>query len=284
MNSFANEHSAANPSPADVASAALQSVRARREQVRELLARQAELFERLAASLPAHLRPAADSGNLAELLQSFVHRQEAWQQRHSEDLQQQEALLESVAEHLHQLSSQLGKTAPVPAPSPPAAAHAAPATSWEQHKQRMLAELEQGDEPEQTTDDAGEKEPDKPGTTQRRRDLQELLAQKNAEIEDLRRQIGEFGRSANNEVLDKDAMIQREREELRQLQEQWQEKLRKAEVEISIERAKLARERSQIEERLRTAEKTEDTAANDESSGGKSSRGRWLARLGLLDE
>lgn len=97
------------------------------------------------------------------------------------------------------------------------------------------------------------------------------------------------GAAALGEILDNDAIIQEEREKLRQMQEEWQEKLRQAEIGISIERAKIARARAEIDEKTRIFEEQGDPVDGEpDPSGepGKPRRGRWLARLGLanLDE
>jgi hypothetical protein len=160
---------------------------------------------------------------------------------------------------------------------------------WEAEKRRILAALEaegvEGTEPATGT----RIEIDE---VVRRTDL--LVADKNNEIADLKRLLQDqttslgsvaVGAAAVGDILDRDAIIQEERENLRRAQSEWQEKLRAAEIEISVERAKLARQRAEIEERLRaqaTAEKSESAEAAT-AKPEKTPSGRWMTRLGLKD-
>jgi hypothetical protein len=93
------------------------------------------------------------------------------------------------------------------------------------------------------------------------------------------------GAAAIGSIVDSDAIVREERENLRRLQSEWQEKLRKAEVEISIERAKLARQHAELEEKLRAQGATPSKPDAPGSAAAKpdKSSGRWLARLGLKD-
>ena len=86
------------------------------------------------------------------------------------------------------------------------------------------------------------------------------------------------------EVLNSDAVIQREREYLKQLQDQCQDKLCQAEIDISQERAKIAREKVQLEEKLRALDErgsSSDPGQQIDEKTGRPVRGRWLAQLGL---
>ena len=125
----------------------------------------------------------------------------------------------------------------------------------------------------------------------------EVVGRKDREIAELRAllndpnaQIGVTSEdSAICELLDRDGVIQAEREKLSRLQDEWREKLRQAEVDLSVERAKLARGRAELDERIRTFEA--DRAAFVAESGDelsdrtakKQPSGRWLSRLGLKD-
>ncbi|HKD37533.1 MAG TPA: hypothetical protein VKB78_12060, partial [Pirellulales bacterium] len=126
----------------------------------------------------------------------------------------------------------------------------------------------------------------------------ELVAQKDREIADLRQQLSEqgglgriaVGAQAVAAALEQDELIKQERAKLAEMQEQWKNKLRQAEIDISVERAKITRDRAEIEDKLATYEKeranhvadgSAPTDADDKSK--KSSRGRWLSRLGLKD-
>jgi hypothetical protein len=96
--------------------------------------------------------------------------------------------------------------------------------------------------------------------------------------------------SATAEVLDRDEVIQQERQRLTALQDEWQEKLRQAEVDISVHRARIARERAELDEKRRTLEADKADAVfqdgGDSQSSGKSTgkpARRWLSRLGLKE-
>jgi len=161
---------------------------------------------------------------------------------------------------------------------------------WESEKRRILAALEAendpGSEPSQKTRTEIEE-------VLRRTDL--LVADKSREIAELKQLLQDqsanlgsvaVGAAALGDILDRDAIIREERENLHRLQVEWQEKLRKAEVEISIERARLARQHAEIDEKLRTqggAHSKPDAPGSAPPKPDKSSAGRWLARLGLKD-
>ncbi len=161
---------------------------------------------------------------------------------------------------------------------------------WETEKQRILAILEadsDSNDPKLSTERLRIEEVLR--TTER------VLAEKDREIADLKRQLEklpsgiESGVSAapvSNPAIDGDAVVQEERERLRQLQMQWQEKLSQAEIEISMERAKLARQRSELEEQMRLVESNATQGAGAATAAGHAAspaRGRWLSRLGLTD-
>ena len=92
-----------------------------------------------------------------------------------------------------------------------------------------------------------------------------------------------LGAAALGEILDGDAIIREERENLKRLQEHWKEMSRQAEIDISLERAKLARQRAELEEQLsnfrsemaRVRPKEGDDAKQEAPAQG------WRARLGL---
>jgi hypothetical protein len=162
------------------------------------------------------------------------------------------------------------------------------ALDWEAQKQRLLASLE-----------ADDVDPDDEEAVAERQSLEhaiqvtdQVVAEKDAEIEELRRQLevggtnnDSAGEAAISELLDHDEIIRAEREKLAQAQAEWREKIGKAEIDISVERAKIARDRMELEERFRTYqdEHPVDTGETTSNQSGKPVRGRWLARLGLKD-
>jgi chromosome segregation ATPase len=118
-----------------------------------------------------------------------------------------------------------------------------------------------------------------------------VVAEKDAEIEELRRQLesgasnGAASATAVAELLDGDEIVRAEREKLTQAQAEWREKIGKAEIDISMERAKIARERMELEEKIRNYQHERPDESTDAASekAGKPVRGRWLSRLGLKD-
>jgi hypothetical protein len=159
---------------------------------------------------------------------------------------------------------------------------------WEAQKRRLLATLE-ADFEENDDQDAQErlKIEEVIETTNR------IVADREREVDELKQLLREQGGQVGSvavgaamfgEMLDKDAIVQEERANLKQLQNELREKLRQAEIEISIERAKFARERVEMEEKLRVAGRHEtphrDAPAPEAS---KPARGRWLSRLGLKE-
>jgi len=164
---------------------------------------------------------------------------------------------------------------------------------WEAQKARIMATLE-SDFEEENEDDVAERLK----IEQVVENTQEIVAAKEREIEDLQQllssqssRLGDVavGAAALGELLDQDAVIQEERENLRRLQVEWEEKLRQAEIGLSVERAGIARQRAEIKEKLRAAEELGAKAADGQkpfetsSKGEQPARGRWLTRLGLKD-
>jgi chromosome segregation ATPase len=165
---------------------------------------------------------------------------------------------------------------------------------WEAEKRRILAALE-----EEGEDGGGddERKTERLRIDQVVRTTQQALADKEREVHELRELLQNqssnlgsvaVGAAALGGMLDGDAIIQEERENLKRMQREMDERLRKAEIELSLDRAKLARERTQMEEKLHAMGdhgKASDTKAD--GSGGdhpdKPARGRWLSRLGLKD-
>jgi chromosome segregation ATPase len=127
----------------------------------------------------------------------------------------------------------------------------------------------------------------------------QIVAVKDREILELRMHLSQqssnigavaVGAAAIAESLDRDELIQQEREKLRVLQEEWRDKLRQAEIDISIERARIARQRAEVEEKVsaydsaRAQHTADDNASNPTNQPKQPTRGRWLARLGLKDD
>lgn len=156
---------------------------------------------------------------------------------------------------------------------------------WEAEKMRILAALEADFD---SDDEEDRKERLRIEEVIRQTD--QVLAEKDREIDELKQLLENqssnlgavaVGAAALGEILDKDAIVQEERNNLRRLQQEWEEKLRQAEIEISVERAKIARQRAELEGQLHAADPGASHAQAEEPASGKPAHGRWLSRLGL---
>ena len=162
--------------------------------------------------------------------------------------------------------------------------------NWEAQKLRILAALE-SDLDENNSEQRAERLSieDVLRTTER------VLAERDKEIQNLKRRLEESAASAAtppdvtaavDHAFAGDAVVQAERDRLRQLQDECRDKLRQAEIEISLERAKLARQRVEMEEQLRAAAKNASdgsAALGAADNAGRPARSRWMSRLGLTD-
>ncbi len=177
-------------------------------------------------------------------------------------------------------------------PAQAASSSGGSSNSWEEQKRRLMEQLE---------NDYDEKDPqqkaDKLTVSGAIRITDQVVADKEREIEELQRllenqsnSIGNVavGASAIAQVLEQDELIMQERQNLQELKDTLQDKLRKAEVEISVERAKLGREKQELEEKLRSFELERSKAGvvenGNSAPAGKQQRGAWLTRLGLKDK
>jgi hypothetical protein len=172
------------------------------------------------------------------------------------------------------------------------AAAAGGALDWEAEKRRILASLESAADDEQEDE---EQEAERLKIEDVIRTTDKTVAEKDREISELKQLLEDqsgslgsvaVGAAALGEMVDSDAVIQEERENLKRLQDEWREKLRQAEIDISVERAKMARERTQIEEKLRLLEAQGSSPAppaDEPGAPSSSARRRWLAQLGLKD-
>jgi len=158
--------------------------------------------------------------------------------------------------------------------------------NWEAQKEKLLASLEAADDDEELSEE------DRVSIEGTIRITDQIVAQKDQEIAELRRQLEErggagFDSAAISDLLDKDELVRSEREKLSAMQAEWREKIGEAEIDISVERAKLARERAELDEKLRQIQSEQDNQPQQGDApadpGGKPARGRWLARLGLKD-
>ncbi len=253
----------------------------------ETLHRERQALDEQFAALDRR-RSEGESLELAANTQATAEAEAAFQRRYEmamEDLRELKRENERLQEQLE--AAQAPQRAPAPAV---ANANNGGSLSWEAQKQRILAALES-----EFNEDNEEDHRQRLQIEQVVQRTQRIIADKDAEIAELKQllenqcaSVGSLavGAAALGDMLDKDAMIQQERENLVRLQEEWRAKLRKAEIEISVERAKLGRERSKIEEQLRTLE--EHTVSNGGAGGSspaeKPPRNRWLTRLGLKDQ
>ena len=206
---------------------------------------------------------------------------EELQRRHEmalDDIRELKSKNEALQEELSQAQVAGGATTSTPAGS----------LDWEAEKRRILAELDSEFDEDDQEDQAVRLEiEDVVNKTQQAisekdreiGELQELLDKQSSNIGSVA-----VGAAAIGEMLDQDAVIMEERENLRQLQAKWEDKLRKAEIDLSVERAKIAREKAEIKEKFAAIEKLGVPAGDEADSPEKPARGRWLSRLGLQDD
>jgi hypothetical protein len=165
----------------------LNQLRARRDRARAVLARQAELLSQLEASLvDARIVNAADgAGPSHSWLSEFKEQQSEWQQRQEQYFQQQLATLDALTEQIadlaetipHNGTSSNSNQSPIPTSAP---APVTTASNWEQAKKRLLEELEN------SSDETSEKTEASKPAVKSRRDWQQVIAEKDAEINRLR--------------------------------------------------------------------------------------------------
>ena len=260
--------------PAD--SAELAGLRSEREQLLEKLAetekRLTEMTQRV-ESLEDQLASASQAATATSDSEDYRRRYEMAVQ----DLRELKARNQQLEQQV-QASQHVGPSGPT--------------LDWEAEKRRILAALEAEEQGEPTTEADANRRME---IEQIVRKTEQILADKDREIAELKQLLQDqsanlgsvaVGAAALGSVLDSDAIIREERENLRRLQKEWEEKLRQAEVELSLERAKLARQRAELEEKLNAlANQHTPTAAAPQApaSSDKPSRGRWLSRLGLKD-
>ena len=285
----------------------LETLRAEHENVLELLAEQ-KAISALIKSPPAdsydlsqaemvslaeyeHLQKQVD--NLTAELAIFTYRDETdMQNEQSSQLSNAYEQIERLKEQLLQdrqtiveLRMKLDDSAAAMASMPLTQDTMDECLSWDQLKQRLLAQLE--DDSLQMQVDTGEA-----------MEIQEIIALTQSEVDRRDKEIAELksllaqqstasnsmaiGAAAVAELLNHDDLIREERENLQMMQAQWKQKMREVEVKVSMERAKLARERTELDERVKETQvqSQHKAEATEKQTGGS----RWLARLGLGDE
>ena len=161
---------------------------------------------------------------------------------------------------------------------------------WESEKRRILDAWE------------AESDEDAQDTVLQRTEIEDLvkstdkiMAEKEREISDLKKLLAAqssthdavaVGAAAVGKIVDSDAVVQEERQNLQRLQEELEEKRRQAEIDNSIERAKIARHRREFEEKVRAFQEQGgkiDLQSDPSNTSAPAKRGQWLARLGLKD-
>jgi hypothetical protein len=176
---------------------------------------------------------------------------------------------------------------------PPCAASGG-ALDWETEKRRILARLEAETAEQSDDEDAQQHRIEIREVVQQ---TDQIIAGKQAEIESLQQlllgQTNDRGLAAAaaavGQLLDRDAVIHEERENLLRLKQQWEQRMRESEIETSIERASIARQRVELEARIKEFEARQSlsppSSVNADAAGrpDKPVRGRWLARLGLKE-
>jgi hypothetical protein len=211
--------------------------------------------------------------------------------RKKDDLQRRfEMAVEELREVKHvnaELEAKLARRSDAPTAAPKGGTGG---LDWEAQKQRLLASLEADDRDDE---EAVAERHTIEGTI---RITDQIVAEKDQEIADLKRQLAAATAASTPttgdvelaEAFDRDELIRQERERLQQVRAEWREKIGQAEISISVERATIARERADLEEKMRVFQRQQQTRGPDDppTQSGKPPRSRWLARLGLkeLDE
>jgi chromosome segregation ATPase len=163
---------------------------------------------------------------------------------------------------------------------------------WEVEKRRILARLE-AESSDETDEDS---DPQRLDIRELVEKTDRIIAEKQAEIASLQQVLRSqtsnlgsvaVGAAAVGQLLDNDAVVCEERENLRRLKQQWEQRMRESEIETSIARASIARQRAELEDRIKAFESRQSAAPSPSASAtgrpDKPVRGRWLARLGLKE-
>ncbi len=210
-----------------------------------------------------------------------------------DDLQRRYEIAMHDVRELKQRNAELEESFASAPADVPHATTAVPGENWETTKKRLLAELDEDQPPAKqlTAEDRLTAE----GAI---RITDSIVAQRDAEIADLKIQLAQLQMNQNNpiynpqsaadEVLEQDELVRHERERLEALKNEMKEKLRSAEVEFSVQRASIARQRIELQEKARVLDTEKKNLELQRGSGGsadkqKKQSGRWLERLGLKE-
>jgi chromosome segregation ATPase len=249
------------------------------------------------------------SDHLRHLREELESRQAEWEKARSQALDQDQGSVQQadadflrryekgldeargLRSRVQELEQQLARREK-PAESPSSTSGGA--LDWETEKRRMLARLE-AETAEEGEDDLADEQ--RLAIREVIAKTDRIIADKQAEIESLQHvlrsqtdNLGSLavGAAAVGQLLDKDAVIREERENLLRLKQQWEQRMRESEIETSIERASIARQRVELEVRIKEFEARRSVASSscvsaDAAQPDKPVRGRWLARLGLKE-
>jgi len=275
------------------------ALREQRSRAQEFLAALGERQRRDEQQLDAWFRECLEPGDGGRPVsdpsvdRDEFHALRSQRDRMEEQLSETERQLRETTDRLAAAEQRLAQATEVTSPGAGHAWGAGGVLDWESEKRRILAALEA------ECDAEGDAEGEPIGKT--RLEIKEVLRRTDAIVADKDREIAELkqllrdqsanlgsvavGAAAVGDILDRDAIIREERENLRRLQAEWEEKMRKAEIEISLERAKLARQHAELDEKLRTHGGVSQKPAVSDNAAAKpdKSSGRWLARLGLKE-
>ncbi len=239
----------------------------------------------------------SDSGNISKETSDTLDQLQTELERALDEIQQLRDDNESLQKRL--------EAAPERRPRSPAAAKTLPrvpgtpgATDWESQKKRLLEQLED-DTSDTAADEYGDDSTDE--TLDDMSELvtraEQLVAERDEQIRLLQQRLStaesqalasalsaaDEPRQRIVEVLDKDELVQQERERLKKMQDDWEEKSRKAEVETAMERARIARMRTELEERIRGLEAKQQQFAQRNPAGNAPNKPererRWLDHL-----
>lgn len=229
-------------------------------------------------------------GRLAETQQRLAEAPQGEPMGDEELQRRYETAMEDVRKLRQQNEQQQRKLDKAPASSDSAVSGGS--LDWEAEKERILAALDAEDSGGTDEEDDEERAEERLNIQRVTERTDKILSEKKREIEELQQLLQDqstnvgavaIGAAALGEMLDSDAIVVEERENLKSLQVEWKDKLRKAEVDISMERAKIGRERVELEEKIRLLQEHGDAidASKEGTDSNEPARGRWLEQLGL---
>ncbi len=260
------------------------SLHAQRDKAARFLSNYQARLKRVEGALEQHLRQMQDQSAALSIASQSPSADEELRRSHEMALDELRDLKAKYAE----LQSQYDEARAALKPAPAAAPSSGKKLDWEAEKNRILAALEMD------SDDDPRPQGERRETVNSGEATENILAEKDRQIEELRRQLNQQHNAAKIEVERLAAMEQaiddeslgKERQQLEVLRKEWEEKLRQAEIELSMERAKLARREAELNERAKACPEQSPSENQPQKTSGQppeATGNRWLSRLGLTE-